>query len=441
MYLSKSNFVDGLFCPKRLWLSKNRKDLIPEHDEGTSARFNQGERIHLLAQKYFGKGVEVGGEIYDITSNAENTLKIAQKEPLLYEATAMTSGGCFCRIDVLEKNGCGWDMTEIKSSARVKDCHLDDLSFQGYVYENAGYEIKHYYVLHLNTDYVRGKKLNIKNLFKKTEVTDEVLERQSENIAKIPAFLKLIHSPKEPAAACGKHCKDCPFASYCGWEMEPCKERSKCDKKAVRKWLETLEYPLYYLDYETVQMAVPCFEGTKPYQQIPFQFSLHVQKELGGEVTHTGYLHKEISDPRRAFAESLVKKCGKKGSIVVYNATFEKTRNKELAEAFPDLKEKILAINDRVVDQLTPFKSKALYSVKQNGSASIKNVLPAFTKLSYAGLDIKNGAEASQQYADFIAGLMSDNEAKEMFKNLDLYCGQDTYAMVLLMDILYIKSK
>ena len=125
-----------------------------------------------------------------------------------------------------------------------------------------------------------------------------------------------------------------------------------------------MEYPLYYLDYETVMPPVPEFEGTRPYQQIPFQFSLHIQKEKGAGVKHAGYLHKARSDPRRALAEALVKQCGQKGSVVVYNAAFERTRNKELAESFPDLKEQILAINDRMVDQLVPFRQRMLYSKK-----------------------------------------------------------------------------
>ena len=188
-------------------------------------------------------------------------------------------------------------------------------------------------------------------------------------------------------------------------------------------------------------LPVPEFEGTSPYQQVPFQFSLHIQQEKGGEVEHSGYLHKDRSDPRRALAEALVKQCGKKGSVIVYNAAFERTRNKELAEAFPDLKKQILAINDRMIDQLAPFKKRMLYSKKQDGSASIKRVLPAFTKLSYDNLGIKNGGEATDLYAAFLNGVLSETETKEMFKNLDIYCGQDTYAMVLLMDVLYQKAK
>lgn len=326
-------------------------------------------------------------------------------------------------------------------SSKVKDYHIDDLSFQGHVYEHAGYKIKNFYVLHLNSDYVRGKRLNVKKLFEKRDVTREVRERQDENIAKIPSFLKLIHQKKEPVAETDKRCADCPFAGYCGYEAEPSDEKSRCDKAALKEWLNKLEYPLYYLDYETVMLPVPEFEGTSPYQQVPFQFSLHIQQEKGGKVEHSGYLHKDRSDPRRALAEALVKQCGKKGSVIVYNAAFERTRNKELAEAFPDLKKQILAINDRMIDQLAPFKKKMLYSKKQDGSASIKRVLPAFTKLSYDNLGIKNGGEATELYAAFLNGVLSEAETKEMFKNLDIYCGQDTYAMVLLMDVLYQKAK
>ena len=205
--------------------------------------------------------------------------------------------------------------------------------------------------------------------------------------------------------------------------------------------MQKLVYPLYYLDYETVMPAIPLFEGSRPYQQIPFQFSLHIQKKQGGECKHTSFLHKQKTDPRRALAEFLIQSCGKKGSIIVYNANFEKSRNKELAEMFPDLAENIHAVNDRIVDELIPFRSRFLYHYLQQSSASIKKVLPAFTSLSYDELDIHNGNEAMEGYLDFIEGNLTLKEEQNLFQALETYCGQDTYAMVLLMDVLYKYSK
>ena len=179
------------------------------------------------------------------------------------------------------------------------------------------------------------------------------------------------------------------------------------------------------------------FDGAKPYSQIPFQFSLHIQDTPVSEPRHIEFLHQERSDPRRALAEFLIKSCGEHGSIVVYNQAFEMTRNKELAELFPDLAADLLAINERVIDQLIPFRNRALYSYKQKSSASIKYVLPAFSDLSYKGMNIANGGEAMSKYLAFLEGNQTEEESKQMFADLLKYCGQDTYAMVLLMKVLY----
>lgn len=170
--------------------------------------------------------------------------------------------------------------------------------------------------------------------------------------------------------------------------------------------------------------AIPIFDNTSPYSQIPFQFSLHIQKEPHGELEHIEFLHQKQSDPRRSLAEALVEGCGKKGSIVVYNQQFEKTRNKELADLFPDLSADILAINERVVDQLIPFRNRYLYSSKQKSSASIKYVLPAFSDLSYKGMNIANGGDAMTKDLAFLNGSQTEEESKQMFEDLLKYCGQ-----------------
>ena len=182
-------------------------------------------------------------------------------------------------------------------------------------------------------------------------------------------------------------------------------------------------------------------QNSSCYQQIPFQFSLHIEDKPNGKLKHIGFLHKDKSDPRRALAESLVKNCGKKGSIIVYNENFEKSRNKELADLFPDLCQDILAINDRIVDQLIPFRNRALYHYKQHSSASIKKVLPSFTDLKYDNMEICNGGEAMERYLAFQQGKLTFDEEKTLFDALEAYCGQDTYAMVLLMNVLYQKAK
>lgn len=481
MFLSKSDYIMGLDCVKALWLKKNRKDLTPEYDDRTLQNFETGEKVQELACDYYGKGVFVDAENRDVFGGAAKTKVLAKTNDIIYEATAKLDNGCFCRIDIMMRNGDAWDLIEIKSATEVKDYYIDDLAFQKYVFENAGYPVKNCKVLHLNNQYVRHGDLDISQLFTEEDVSDMVNAKKSEVEMYVKGMLSYQEMPDEPEIPLHSSCSDCPFYGYCGKDLPEysvfdllssknadlfynqthsfsvedvsedwCStEKQLIDRAAylnkslhiepehIQEWLNTLEYPLYYLDYETVQCAIPMFDGAKPYSQIPFQFSLHIQDTSDAEPRHIEFLHQQRSDPRRALAEALVKGCGKKGSIVVYNQAFEMTRNKELAELFPDLAADLLAINERVIDQLIPFRSRALYSYKQKSSASIKYVLPAFSDLSYKGMNIANGGEAMSKYLAFLEGNQTEEESKQMFADLLKYCGQDTYAMVLLMKVLY----
>lgn len=481
MFLSKSDYIMGLDCVKALWLKKNRKDLTPEYDDRTLQNFETGEKVQELAYHYYPEGVMVDAENWDVIGGAAKTKILTKDHDIIYEATAKLDNGCFCRIDIMMRNGDAWDLIEIKSATEVKDYYIDDLAFQKYVFENAGYPIKNCKVLHLNNQYVRHGDLDINQLFTEEDVSDKVSAKKSEVEMYVRGMLSYQEMPDEPEIPLHSSCSDCPFYGYCGKDLPEysvfdllssknadlfynqthsfsvedvsedwCStEKQLIDRDAylnkslhiepenIKEWLDTLEYPLYYLDYETVQCAIPMFDGAKPYSQIPFQFSLHIQDTPEAEPRHIEFLHQERSDPRRGLAEALVKSCGKHGSIVVYNQAFEMTRNKELAELFPDLSTDLLAINERVVDQLLPFRNRALYSYKQKSSASIKYVLPAFSDLSYKGMNIANGGEAMSKYLAFLEGNQTEEESKQMFADLLKYCGQDTYAMVLLMKVLY----
>jgi hypothetical protein len=336
-------------------------------------------------------------------------------------------------------------------------------------------------VLHLNNKYVRHGDLDIRQLFVEEDVSEEVKERENDVEMYAKGMLSYQTMKDEPEAAIHPACQDCPYYDYCCKDVPEysvfdllsskkaeafyqktgslnvedvsedwCTTEKQLIERAaylskdlhiepenIKEWLDALEYPLYYLDYETVQSAIPMFDGAKPYAQIPFQFSLHIQEAPDAELRHVEFLHQERSDPRRAIAEALVNSCGKKGSVVVYNQKFEMMINRQLAELFPDLADDLLAINERVVDQLEVFKSRALYSFEQKGSASIKYVLPAFSDLSYKGMNIANGGEAMSKYLAFLEGKQTAEESKQMFADLLKYCGQDTYAMVLLMKVLY----
>jgi hypothetical protein len=208
------------------------------------------------------------------------------------------------------------------------------------------------------------------------------------------------------------------------------------DQTKISGFVGCLSYPLYFLDYETVMSAIPLYDGTRSFQAVPFQFSLHVQDAPGAALVHHSFLHKEMTDPRQGFVEALVKLCGDTGNVVVYNQNFESSRNNELAQAFPQHKNALVNINARMVDLYVPFQKRWLYHPTQNGSASIKKVLPAFTALSYDGLDIAQGEDAAQLYLDFAQGKMPKAEVEKLWPALEAYCGLDTRAMAELLAVL-----
>lgn len=483
MFLSKSDYMIAYNCVRALWLKKNRKDLIPEVDNAQQAIFDIGNEVQELARQYFDNGIMVNAEPWDVINGSTLTKKLSENHNILYEAFAKLPWGAFCRIDILKKNGDARDLIEIKGSNSLKEEHIIDLAFQYYIFANSGFKIKDCYVLHLNKEYKRGKRLDIKQLFTLEKVTNEVISKYNEVEALAPRFYDIQHSSTEPQIDLCKNCLDCQFFHHCGKHipkysifnilrnptadkvykqrgsaeikndiLEYCNEtgiidvqcylqdREHIDKNKIKSFLDSLEYPLFYLDYESIMPAIPLFENSGTYNQIPFQFSLHIQEQKGGALKHISFLHKEKSDPRRPLAEALIKNCGKKGSVVVYNESFEKTRNKELAELFPDLSEYLLKINDRVIDLLIPFRQRALYSPLQQSSASIKYVLPAFCDLSYKGMEIANGSQAMDRYLAFMTGKLSAEEEIILFKGLEDYCYQDTLAMVKLIEVLYEKS-
>jgi len=205
------------------------------------------------------------------------------------------------------------------------------------------------------------------------------------------------------------------------------------DKPKIKEFLDSLKYPLYNLDFETYSLAIPRFNGTKPYQQLPFQFSLHIIEKPDSEPKHISFLVEDDKDPRQAILKALKDNLGTEGSIIVYNQSFEKGRIKELGEAFPEEQSWAEAILERIIDLLHPFKSFHVYSPEQKGSASIKKVLPTYTNLSYADLLISNGADASLSFMKSHLEPCNKEEKATIRESLEKYCELDTYAQVMLL--------
>ena len=485
--ISKSQYVKGLQCPKALWLSHNRKDLAPDITAETQAMFDTGNEIGQLAMRCFENGVEVTNDYWDIEGAIAATQGyIETGHEIVFEATAMhPQDGTYCRIDVLRRvpDSDEWDLIEVKSATSVKPYHLDDMSFQYHVFANAGYKVRKCFMMVIDNGYVRSDELKPQKLFRLQHITDEALARQSELEVAAVKLIKLVGQQAEPVVQIGTHCKkpfECEFMDHC-WRDVPaysifniynakksveiaqkinsydladipdnllpagvkqidiaCYLQNKTyrDRDAIKDLVAQLQYPVYYLDYETLSPAIPLFEGTSPYEQVPFQFSLHVEAHPGGDLQHHEFIHKDASDPRRVMSKALIDLCGNHGSVIVYNASFEKGRNNELAEAFPEFADDLLAINERMIDLLVPFKKRWLYHPAQKSSASIKAVLPAFTDISYEQLGITNGAEASMLYQQFAKGNISKEDVEHLWYDLSKYCEMDTLAMVRLMAVL-----
>lgn len=485
--ISKSQYLKGVQCPKALWFYRHRRDLAPEISESQQALFDAGHEVGELAQECFSGGIEITEEYYEILKAIKSTENaIADGNEVIYEATASSSGGAYSRIDIFKKvrGSNAWDMIEVKMSNGVKGYHLDDMSLQRYAFEGAGYNIRKSFLMHINNQYVRKGDLDIRQLFTLEDCTPVVQDRMAVIGDKVKQLISMLNNPEEPPVEIGDHCYDpfeCDYTHHCmqhipdysvynifrGEKLETlladdileiedvpdgfdATERQAIevqavksgnmhvDREGIRVFLDQLEYPLYYLDYETITPAVPLYDNSRPYQQIPFQFSLHIQAEQGGPVEHMEFLHTDAGDPRPGFVSELINKCGTRGSIVVYNQAFESRINRELGENFPKDADALGAITGRMVDLLAPFRSRILYHPDMQGSASLKAVLPAFVPdLSYDDLVIGDGGTASNKYLCCAKGVADDDTRHAIYTDLKAYCYQDTLAEVRLLEKLY----
>jgi len=469
--LSKSRYIIGLQCPKYLWLLYNDPSKIPKPDAITQHRFNQGHLVGQLAKKYFPGGIDISEE--DIAENIKETKELLKKKKnILFEA-GISAENIYSRADILKQVKDEWDIIEVKSSTGVKDVHIQDVSFQKHCYEKAGLKIRKCFLMFINKEYVKKGKINPKKFFKIEDITTQVDDAIKGIQERIDLMFKIITSDKYPDMNIGKRCADpyeCPI-NEC-WDFLPeshvfklhrggrksmelfekgihaikdipdtfkltghqeiqrhCSRTGKpyVNKDAIKRFLKTLSEPLYYLDFETFNVTVPLFDGTKPYQQIPFQFSLHINGK------HYSFLSEGKKDPRKEFISKLKEVLGEKGSIIVYNQAFEKRILKELSETFPKYKKWVDDVISRMTDLLIPFRNFHYYHPKQHGSASLKDVLPALTGKGYEGIEI-SGEEAGLAYLDITYGDLSEKEKEKIRKNLEEYCGLDSEGMVLIVD-------
>jgi hypothetical protein len=480
--LSKSDYVLGVKCPNALWFKKYRKDLETEKNQ---AVLDNGTAVGELACNRFPGGVRIVAKPWENAAITQTKSAISGNVPFIYEATLSTNTGEYCAVDILRNNNDGtWDVIEVKSTTEPHDYHYIDASFQRYVFAKCGVNVRNCFIMTLNKEYVRHGDLDLEQLFALHDVTADLqdIETVQHEIERIRAVLD---GPELGIAISKIKCSkntfyECPYKNHCwrnvpaysvfdafkgaladdvyseyGADLRniPANVREKqmhhgdieafldnadvINKDILRDFTNQLRWPLYYLDYESIMPAVPMFDNSRAYQQICFQFSLHVQRTPGGELEHYEYLHNNPNtDPRPGLIKKLIETIGNTGSVIVYNQGFEQGRNTEMARDFPEYAVQLNAINDRMLDLLVPFRERGLYRPCQNGSASIKQTLPAFVPdMSYENLGIHNGTEATEQFMAFMSGNQTPEQTKQMMSNLHEYCGQDTMAMVRLLDV------
>lgn len=477
--LSKSKYCKGIQCPKILWMDKNKpeeaEDILPY------TILSNGNRVGELAREYFGEYALVE---YDrnVLNMCEATKQYLSAGSANIAEASFTIDGLYCAVDILHKNGDGWDIVEVKSSTHVSPIYIDDMAFQYYVLTNCGINIKSIYNMHIDNTYIFHDKLDIDDLFTLEDYTEICKAKYYEVAKNINSIRQEAGQAVEPTIDIGPHCNspyECAYKGYC-WKhipypsifdisrlttdrkfdyynqgiitYEDVKKYGVClnpkqnrqveatlyqkpdeiNRKAVESFLSTLSYPIYHLDFETFQTPIPEWEGCKPYEQIPFQYSLHIEYE-DGRLEHKEFLAEAGKDPRRMLAERLCHDIPKDVCSLAYNMSFEKRIIRGLAALYSDLTDHLLNIHDNMKDLMLPFSKQSYYSAAMQGSYSIKCVLPALypdnPELAYSNLEqVHHGQEASSAYLDLCN--QSTEEAAETRKNLLKYCGLDTYAMV-----------
>jgi len=454
--------------------------------QGQQAIFDQGHNVGKLAQKLFPGGMDASYELPQGFMKSMNKTKelIKNGQTVIYEAGLMANQ-THCFADILVKENNKYKIYEVKSSSEVKDIHLYDAAFQYYVAKNYGLEISDISIVYLNTKYVKIGEIDVKEIFIVESVFDQILQMQNSVVSLLSQETEALNKPEAPTIEIGTHCfdpYDCSFLGHC-WKDVPDYSvfnisrlsidkkfdlyrkgitktseipenyplntnqflqvqsdktgENIIDKNGIKEFLNKLDYPLYFLDFETFNPAIPLYDFSTPYQQIVFQYSLHILDKPGGKLIHKEFLANNTGDPRISMMKRLIKDIGPNGDIIVYNKGFETARLKEIAKNFPVFESNNFDMLDRIADLMIPFQQKLYYTPEMKGKYSIKNVLPALVpRFSYADLEINNGGDASVAFANLL--LETDPQTiNKTRENLLEYCKLDTLAMVEILNVLY----
>jgi predicted RecB family nuclease len=478
--LSKSRFVAGCQCLKRLYLQAHEPGLAAEPNAAAEAIIEQGREVGMLARQMFSGGVEVRSEGgLDQAIRATRELIANPDVSAIFEGT-FEHNGVLVRVDVLQRQGKRWRLIEVKSTTEVKDHHLEDVAIQHRVVTRSGVDLAASCLAHVNREYIYdGGAVDAHHFFRIRNLTRQVERLQSKLTVQLRSEFRVLAMPAAPNVPVGEHCNKpftCEFFDHCNppipedhilrlprihastvaklvalgvqsihdipenYPLTGRLRRACASVQMGEPWfspeigeeLSKLKYPLYFADFETVNPALPRFAPMRPYDQIPFQWSVHVQREPGAAPEHLEFLATDTSDPRPAFISALCDSLGERGSIVVYHQQFESQRLADLASWLPEFSERIEKIQCRLWD-LLPIIRNHVYHPAFGGSYSLKSVLPALVpEMTYDGMEVADGQTAGLAWESLLQSGLDQGEYDKIRKALLDYCGQDTLGMIRL---------
>ncbi|MBZ5723322.1 MAG: DUF2779 domain-containing protein [Acidobacteriia bacterium] len=488
MTISKTKYCAGVQCLKRLYLLVHSPELAAQPDDSAESIIEQGREAGMLARKLFPGGVEVSERGLDQAIRTTRELVANPAVQAIFEGM-FEHDGVLVRVDILQRRrDKRWRLIEVKSTTEIKDHHLEDVAIQYRVVSRSGLDVAAAFLAHVNRGYVfDGGDIDVRRFFKIRNLTRRVERLQPKLTFQLRSEFTILSKPAPPDIAPGRHCTDpvtCEFYDRCNpphpddhivylprihasameeleemgiesireipddFDLTDIQRRAATCVQTGEPWFDrdglalkmaTLRYPIAYLDFETINPAIPRFAETHPYQQIPFQWSAHIQQRPGSEPQHYEFLATDENDPRREFITSLFAGLGESGSIVVYSS-FESQRLSELASSFPEFADRINAIQTRLFD-LLPVVREHTYHPAYAGSYSIKSVLPALVpEMTYDGMEVANGQDAGLAWESLVYGGLSSDKCEHIKKALLDYCALDTLAMVKLLDKLVVRS-
>jgi hypothetical protein len=476
--LSKTKLMRGYRCLKCIYLTIHHPELEAPITAETQALFDQGNLVGTKAREYYPGGVLVENKPWDFIGALAKTRElIAAHTPIIYEA-AFEYMGCYARADIIQyvPETKRWRIFEVKSTTKVKPEHYDDVGLQAWIMAKSGLPIENISLAHLNPDCHYP---DLSNLFCTVDVTEAIRERYLDIKPKVNEIIDCIKRPDVPDIDIGPYCTaptECGFVEHCWqqkqipdisifnlpkihsrkWELyhegiislddprlndlDTLQERIvTCFKTneryinidAIRAALSTWVYPFVYLDFETINPAIPRYAGCRPFEQVPFQFSVHVCRAPGEALSHYEFLHDNADDPRPTLIPALLAACGESGSIIAYFSRFESERIQALAQYSPTDSQALMQLINRMVDPL-PIIRDAVYDNAFAGSFSLKKVAPALlgSAHSYDNMPVANGGDAQRAFEELISP-NTGNDKKLALKNAMFeYCKKDTEVMV-----------